>query len=316
MFLLGPTIFIRVPIIILLLFMVAMHGFAATLFFDDMNLPLPAHRRAIVTSSRHYVRIILLLLGYITLDVRGYRENCTRDMHKGQKRIVYVFNHVSFVDSMLMLYFFQPCGVTKKSIARIPILGTAIRGFQNVLVERVEAGSEGANLVNVGAKASNKTKLIAERVDDKRYPNMAVAPEGTTTNGRTVVKFKRGAFVPGAPVLPIVIRYPCRHHNVAWTLRDDLFALVRMMCQFRNYVSVTVLPEYAPSAAERDDAELYANNVQRLFASELGAEPSNQDLATQFRLMQKGVKVSWDGRTILAPSDMKEHGYLVGSSEA
>ena len=32
--------------------------------------------------------------------------------------------------------------------------------------------------------------------------------------------------------------------------------------------------------------------------------------------MQKGVKVSWDGRTILAPSDMKEHGYLVGSSEA
>lgn len=43
-------------------------------------------------------------------------------------------------------------------------------------------------------------------------PILAIAPEGTTSNGRCLLTFKRGAFVPGAPVVggQARVRWPCR----------------------------------------------------------------------------------------------------------
>ena len=42
------------------------------------------------------------------------------------------------------------------------------------------------------------------------------------------------------------------------------------MCQFVNVLDVEVLPPYAPSAAERADASLYAANVRQLYAAQTG----------------------------------------------
>lgn len=305
--LLLPLLPAKCVLVFVCLMMTAAHGFVATLG-ANLDEPLNAWRRSVVVASRVWVRILLFVLGYWTLDFAGL-ENYTTAMRRGTERVVVIFNHVSFVDSMLILYIFQPCGVTKRSIANIPVLGTAIRGFQNVLVDRVEAKSKDASGETVGAKASNKAALVAARVRDPRYPNVAIAPEGTTTNGRTVVQFKRGAFVPGAPVLPVVLRYPCRHHSVAWTLRNEAWAFVRMCCQFRNYASVTILPVYTPSKEERSDASRYARNVQHLYASSLGAAPSSQDLNTSFQLMFHGVRVQNDGRTVTAPASFRAHGY-------
>ena len=44
---------------------------------------------------------------------------------------------------------------------------------------------------------------------------------------------------------------------------------VRMMHQLWNTVDVTILPPYVPSEAERQDANLYAANVRKLYADRL-----------------------------------------------
>ena len=45
---------------------------------------------------------------------------------------------------------------------------------------------------------------------DCRYPLFTVAPEGTTKPGHCLLTFSTGAFVAGAPVLPVLFKYRFR----------------------------------------------------------------------------------------------------------
>jgi lysophosphatidylcholine acyltransferase/lyso-PAF acetyltransferase len=48
------------------------------------------------------------------------------------------------------------------------------------------------------------------------YLLVLLFPEATTTNGRTLIHFKLGAFAPGLPIQPVVIRYPFVHFDNSW----------------------------------------------------------------------------------------------------
>ena len=50
---------------------------------------------------------------------------------------------------------------------------------------------------------------------------LAMAPEGTCGDGRCLLQFKTGAFVPGQPILPVLLTYNKRHHNPAWTIINE-----------------------------------------------------------------------------------------------
>lgn len=97
-------------------------------------------------------------------------------------------------------------------------------------------------------------------------------------------------------------------------------AQLRLLCQFTSEVEVTVLPPYMPSAAERADPRLYAANVRALYSKTLALPLVNQS-QHEFRwvvarvlavcackqcctiraLSKAGVRVSWDGRRVVAP---------------
>ena len=51
---------------------------------------------------------------------------------------------------------------------------------------------------------------------------------------------------------------------------ETIDLLWRSACQFVQRMEVKFLPVYKPTEAERKDATLYANNMQRLLASHLG----------------------------------------------
>eukprot|EP00882_Tetradesmus_deserticola_P015004 GHRQ01015971.1.p2 GENE.GHRQ01015971.1~~GHRQ01015971.1.p2 ORF type:complete len:108 (-),score=23.16 GHRQ01015971.1:1192-1515(-) len=60
-------------------------------------------------------------------------------------------------------------------------------------------------------------------------PMLSVAPEGTLSNGRCLLRFKTGAFVAGAPVVPILLRYKLSPFNPSWTIIIPLWHLVRRL---------------------------------------------------------------------------------------
>lgn len=218
------------------------------------------------------------------------------------------------------MYLAAASGVSRASNKDIPLIGTCIRAFQNIYVER--AGEEKKKKVNVasgndaaGAKnnattctssssTSGVTAAIQARVGgDPNWPNLVLAPEGTCGDGKCLLRFRTGAFVPGEPVLPILLKYENRFFNPAWGIvADERIHFVRALCQFRKRVDVLVLPPYFPSDEEKRDAALFAGNVRRICAEALGVPLRDDQGYEEFAaLLKAGVSVSADGRRVVAP---------------
>lgn len=220
------------------------------------------------------------------------------------------------------MYLAAASGVSRASNKDIPIIGTCIRAFQNIYVERAgeekkkenENGSSGSeasaaaddvkNNTTSTSSSSGVTASIQARVrGDPDWPNLILAPEGTCGDGKCLLRFRTGAFVPGAPVLPILLKYENRFFNPAWGIvADERIHFVRALCQFRKKVDVLVLPPYFPSEEEKKDAALFAGNVRRKCAEALGLPLRDDQGYEEFAaLLKAGVSVSADGRRVVAP---------------
>lgn len=81
-------------------------------------------------------------------------------------------------------------------------------------------------------------------------------PVATNSNsnplGRSLIEFRPGAFTPGLPVQPVVIKYPHEYCNPASPRAGQSLALklFRLASQFVNYLDVTFLPVYQPTPEE------------------------------------------------------------------
>lgn len=84
---------------------------------------------------------------------------------------------------------------------------------------------------------------IKRRAMCNDWPHVALFPEATTTNGRSLVSFKTGAFVPGLPVQPVVVRYPYTTFDPSWVAdgMPTLTLIFRMMCCLNNQMIVSAL---------------------------------------------------------------------------
>lgn len=117
---------------------------------------------------------------------------------------------------------------------------------------------------------------------------LVVFPEGTTTNGRYIgscrslyrslrdltwrtctAQFRTGSFQSGAPVQPVVLEFSWRRFSPTWESIPVHVHLWRALTQFTHSVTVTYLPVYYPSVAERANPLLYAANVRKAMAEAL-----------------------------------------------
>lgn len=77
-------------------------------------------------------------------------------------------------------------------------------------------------------------------------------------------RFQKGAFYSGEPILPVCIVYPWKHFNPSWANYPALKHIFKTASQLVTHVTVRLGDIYIPSAQEKEDPELYANNVQVL----------------------------------------------------
>jgi lysophosphatidylcholine acyltransferase/lyso-PAF acetyltransferase len=90
---------------------------------------------------------------------------------------------------------------------------------------------------------------------------------------------------------------PCRHFDVGWGVVENVaWHFWRLQAQFVNKCEVHVLKPYIPSKAEEADPRLYADNVRRLMAKELGAKLSPYGIPEQQMLKRAGYCVEKYGR--------------------
>lgn len=264
----APLVPLRALATVVLLFAYSVVCRLAALGLSEADTPLVFSswwRRAVLSVGPLLCRLSWLLSLGCWVSVRG---DWNMVNEKGQKAQIMVSNHVSYMDVNAFMAVITPTPgfVAKKAIYSIPMIAACARVWGCVAVDREK--SVGGSVV----------EQLQARVDNPHLNQVVVFPEGTTSNGRYLTHFHRGAFVPGAPVKPVVLKYPHKCFDPAWESVYAPYHLFRYLTQFVNYCELILLPVYTPSAAERADPALFANNVRIAMSKASGLPTSEADV--------------------------------------
>ncbi|XP_065289441.1 lysophosphatidylcholine acyltransferase 1 isoform X4 [Dermacentor albipictus] len=256
---------------------------------DRTGKPLTGFRRAIQSASRECVLMCVRSAGFVLRTVG-------RAASAHEAPILVAAPHSSFFDTVAAMHGNPvPSAVVrskskgmfflgKLSVRVLPYLGmgvfcdcgkaapnrpralavcpAAILNFtQPVYVKRSDPNSR-----------QNTVREITRRATSKEpWSQVIIFPEGTCTNRSCLITFKLGAFVPGVPIQPVLIRYPNELNTLIWTWDGPsaFETLWLTLCQLRTHMEIEYLPVYVPSEREKKDPKLYAENVRCLMAKAL-----------------------------------------------
>ncbi|KAJ8900389.1 hypothetical protein K2173_025029 [Erythroxylum novogranatense] len=247
-------------------------GFVATKFalegWKDKHNPMPKWRSRLMWITRVCARFILFSFGYQWIKRKG--KPAPREIAP-----IVVSNHVSYIDPIFYFYELFPTIVAAESHDSIPFVGTIIRAMQVIYVDRFSPSSR-----------KNAVNEIKRKASCDRFPRLLLFPEGTTTNGRVLTSFQLGAFIPGYPIQPVVVRYPHIHFDQSWGNISLGKLMFRMFTQFHNFMEVEYLPIVSPLDSCKDHPAVFAQRTGRAIASALNVVQTSHSYGDILLLMK------------------------------
>lgn len=163
------------------------------------------YRNAMYPFLRFWTHRALNLIG-ITIKSKGQTVN-------GSNSYLIVSNHLSYIDILITTSQFPSCFVTSMEIKETPVLGFMTQVGGCLYVERRSK-----------ANIQNEINEISEAL--KRGINVTIFPEATSTNGESVLRFRRplynAAIASKKFVKPICINYKKINNQVVSPQNRDL----------------------------------------------------------------------------------------------
>ncbi|CAH8435208.1 unnamed protein product [Dicrocoelium dendriticum] len=239
-------------------FMIALGLSNIIIFGCDFSLLKPHNdfkRRLILPMLVFISRLVYFVGGIQWVEVKGVRAK------RSEAPILVLGPHSSFLDSLAVVIMGMPSCVALQSHAN-SFIGGIIKVLQPILVRREDQYSR--------RKTAEAICYRANSTD--AWPQLLIFPEGTCGNRSCLLSFKLGAFRPGVPVQPVLLRWPNTVDSVTWVWEGpSVWRLLWMtFTQFNTRFQVEYLSVYNPNEEERLDPVLYANNVRRVMAGALG----------------------------------------------
>lgn len=209
-------------------------------------------RRVLNLYTRLMARSILFICGFHYI-----REMGDKTRNKGVH--VLMSNHISFWE---ILYFMaakqSPSFVFKKDCLQVPFVGTiALKVLQGIQVDNKNNNRGGAEAI------IHRLKQMEDAKDEFEFRPLLIFPEGTTSNGSCLLKFRSGGFITGTPIKPVVISFPFKRFSVAYESIYTSVIIFRTLCQFHNSMHVQYLDAYYPNEIEKMDPPCYANGLRK-----------------------------------------------------
>lgn len=181
----------------------------------DYRSELPPWKRAVVRfSCRFFMTLIMYCLGFYGVEtvqkrVQDYDEEYPWKQYtarQGQPHAIQVSNHVSWID---INYFCTsrhvPSFLSKLDVAKYPLWGKSAKSLQCLFFSRENEKDRLGVLELIRQRADN---ILLHK---KNYPPIHIFPEGTTSNGKCVIGFKRGAFEHFLPIKIFCLKYDVRN---------------------------------------------------------------------------------------------------------
>jgi 1-acyl-sn-glycerol-3-phosphate acyltransferase len=231
-------------------------GVSTLSFFTIINLILNCIPLNTGLDSNVMCSIILQKIMGITLHIQG-EENIR--LHS-QTPCIIVSNHINHLDPMIHLLVQRKSQtfLTKNIYTKFPF--SLLFGKKPIPCDKEKA---------TGAVFKIKNKIL-------EGGQVTMFPDGCNVipPNEILAPFRRGAFAPKEPVLPIVIRYvPSTRKNMNWNNDQTLLSLTKEFFldgDIHVYVSVLPLETYKD---EYDSSEEYKNHVFDRMESELSKLP-------------------------------------------
>ncbi|MFV8817449.1 HAD-IB family hydrolase [Haliea sp. E17] len=183
-----------------------MDSLIATTAFGAISRRLGVSRGGTANRMIRMVGDITANLAGLEFDIEGY-DNLHRE-----RPAVYIFNHQSLLDSVVMARLLRDdvVAMCKREMASMPILGPMLKEVDTIFVDRSERDQGEVLKRALDVLASGRSLIVA--------------PEGTRSTLGDIQPFKHGAFLlakrAGVPIVPIVL------HNVKDAMPKGAF-LVR-----------------------------------------------------------------------------------------
>uniref|UniRef100_A0A2C9GSC7 Uncharacterized protein n=1 Tax=Anopheles arabiensis TaxID=7173 RepID=A0A2C9GSC7_ANOAR len=181
-----------------------------------------------------------------------------RQASRAEAPVLVVSPHSSFLDAVIIYVTGLSSPLVRNADRN---LGKLIDYAQPIYVCREDPHSRQTTIREIIQRANSK----------EDWPQILIFPEGTCTNRTSLIKFKPGAFYPGVPIQPVLMRYPNKVDTVTWTWEgpNAIQLLWRTLTQFHTFCEIEFLPVYYPSEAEKANPKLYADNVRIMMAKAL-----------------------------------------------
>eukprot|EP01023_Acetabularia_acetabulum_P021735 TRINITY_DN2146_c1_g1_i1.p1 TRINITY_DN2146_c1_g1~~TRINITY_DN2146_c1_g1_i1.p1 ORF type:complete len:375 (-),score=43.11 TRINITY_DN2146_c1_g1_i1:302-1426(-) len=316
----APWIFVKCLVCGSTLLFMTFCSVVAT-FGLPIDQPLPSWRRRVAEFGAKFANVINWMLGYWGFKVTGWK-NYQKAMQ--MKNCIGVFNHVSFIDSIIILGLFAPSGVSKMGNTKIPLVGWIIRAFQNIYVpdsnliqkSSLQQFQTNGNKNGDYKKESSKpvrsptVEAIKAHVLNDKLPLLLMAPEGTTSSGKQLLQFRKGAFVIGAPVLPVCLKYNVNNVNPGWTITNVPLQAIRLMAQPWNNVEVKILSPCIPTEEELEDPGKFAARVRQKMSDAMQL-PLVEQSQLEYRLLyDAGIRTNLAGTKILLNDKVYNERYI------
>ena len=197
----------------------------------------------------------------------------------------YISNHTCMYDMALAMSSFG-CGfVAKEEVKNIPVFGKMMMGLQTILVDR---GSTGAK--------KDVLELIYERqkeyMEGKPVIPFMIFPEGTTTSGRHIIKFKKGAFNALFPIKASIIHPNLnKKYHLGCGASNAGFNYLRSLTKIYNTVEYIELPIMTPNeymftnfaSYGKEKWEIYAEVAREIMCVLGNLKKSEMGLRDSFR---------------------------------
>ncbi|XP_068003563.1 lysophosphatidylcholine acyltransferase 1 isoform X2 [Melanerpes formicivorus] len=185
-------------------------AFIASMGTDEQEpeKPLSWWRKIVDILLKAIMRMMWLAGGFHWINVKGRRAL------PAEAAILTVAPHSSYFDAIPVTMTFASI-VMKAESKDIPVWGTLIKYIRPVFVSRSDQDSRRKTVEEIKRRAQS----------DGKWPQIMIFPEGTCTNRSCLITFKPGAFIPGVPVQPVVLRYPNKLDTITWTWQGPGAAL-------------------------------------------------------------------------------------------
>ncbi|XP_064885354.1 lysophosphatidylcholine acyltransferase 2 [Columba livia] len=219
------------------------------------SVPLKGWRRRMIqTTLSCLTRTLFFVMGF-QVKVKGKIASLL------EAPVVVAAPHSSFFDAIISALTGMPSVVSRAENLSTPVFGTILGSVQPVSVSRQDPDS----------RKNTAAEITKRALSRGQWPQILIFPEGTCTNRSCLITFKQGAFLPGVPVQPVLLRYPNRVDTVTWTWQgySGTELLLMTLCQLYTRVEVEFLPVHVPTEEEKSDPIIFADRVRQTMATAL-----------------------------------------------